>query len=116
MGRQARRRTRPPAKRAVRPLAPGPEATLPTPEDLIGREAAGAAGRYPAHPTQHPGGPSNGVREPSVRGPPRMVVRRVGSSTWAFLMFVGDVVILCCEGLPCVVGCGTPSCWEPPRM
>ena len=29
-------------------------------------------------------------------------------------MFVGGAVFLCCEGLPCVEGCGPTSCWEPP--
>lgn len=70
----------PPAKRAVRPLAPGPEATLPTPEDPDWEGGCWeAAGRYPAHPTCASGGALAMGWEPSVRGPPRMVVRRVGS-------------------------------------
>ena len=55
------------------PLAPRP--LFPPLRILIGREAAG---RYPAHPTCASGGALAMGWEPSVRGPPRMAVRRVG--------------------------------------
>ena len=96
----------PPAKQAVWPLTPRP--LFQPLRILIGREAAG---RYPAHPTCASGGALATGWEPSVRGPPRMAVRRV--------RFLDLGVLNVCGGRPFFVvrGCPMPtSCWEPPPL
>lgn len=72
----------PPAKRAVRPLAPGPEATLPTPEDP---DWEGGCWEVPSSPHLCiRGGPSNGVgakcKGPSADGSKESRVSRPGRS------------------------------------
>ena len=98
----------PPAKQAVWPLTPRP--LFQPLRILIGREAAG---RYPAHPTCASGGALATGWEPSVRGPPRMAVRRVRFLDLGVLNVCGGAAILCCEGLPhahFMLGAASPKC------